>query len=166
MRTFCERPGFYVRCLLLVPLLLLAAGCGAGKSGSVSGKVYYKGEVLKSGTVAFYPEGGGGNFTSPIGADGSYTITKVRPGKMKISVASAAAGVQLGPQMGRGQAAAKKGMEQRKDKLKENAPPGAPVGTTASEPGVKLPEKYTDPERSGLSVEVTGGKQEHDIKLD
>lgn len=176
MRTSCKMSGFFVKCLLPLSLFVLAAGCG--RSGTVSGKVYYKGEVLKSGTVGFFPEGQGGSFSSPIGPDGSYSIAKLPAGPAKITVLSAASGPpsglkggggkggKKGPQTG-GQNVAKKGMEQQSSMLKkkENIPPGAPVGD-ASSGGVDLPPKYSDPQKSGLQVEVTGGKQNFDIKMD
>jgi hypothetical protein len=31
---------------------------------------------------------------------------------------------------------------------------------------VKIPEKYKDPKISGLTLEVTGGRQTYDIKLE
>lgn len=168
MRTSCKRARIFVAFLFLLPLLLLAVGCG-GKEGSVSGKVTYKGEALKSGTVAFYPEGKGGSFTGGIKPDGSYLITKVPPGAAKITVVTGSTKAPTAgemKQMGRGAQAAQKGMENAKSRLKENAPPGAPVGSSSSEPAVAVPEKYNDPEKSGLTVTVTGGKQTHDIKIE
>src|SRR5262245_44267868 len=73
----------------LAPILLgLAAlsGCGPGV-GQVSGKVYFRGEVLKSGTVIFIGSDGQ-PVHSPIRDDGSYFIEKSRVGPAKIGVVS------------------------------------------------------------------------------
>jgi hypothetical protein len=76
---------------LVIPLVLLAAGCGKGgpKVGSVSGKVYYRGALLKGGTIAFVPDpemGGHGEVTGvEIGADGSYTL-EAPPGWHRVTV--------------------------------------------------------------------------------
>ena len=51
-------------CALLLSSLLVAAGCS--RTGNVSGKVTYKGQTLKAGTVQFFPEGKGGDYSSPI----------------------------------------------------------------------------------------------------
>src|SRR4051794_22586118 len=68
--------------LLLTPLGL--SGCGA--SGSVSGKVSYKGTMLKGGTVTFHSPMGKASAVAQIGEDGSYTIEKVPAGDVKICV--------------------------------------------------------------------------------
>ena len=57
------------RCTSLFALVVLAcaalAGCGKGK-GDISGKVSYKGTLLKGGNVTFVNEEGGPSFTAAI----------------------------------------------------------------------------------------------------
>jgi hypothetical protein len=165
MCTSCKRVGFLVKCLLLVPLFVLAVGCS--KEGTVSGKVYYKGKLLQSGAVNFVPEGKGNSVGSPIGKDGSYSVSKVPAGLAKISVVTGSAKPpstqEMQKEMGRGAAMAQKGMEKQKSMLKEKGKPAEAEGPTEE---IHLPEKYSNPDESGLSVEVKGGKQVHDIKID
>ena len=159
------------RGLLLVSLLLLASGCG-GRKGSVSGKVYYKNEPLKLGMVQFFPEKEGGSFSAQIGPDGSYSISKLPKGPAKISV-SASAGNPMakggpqamggvgGPMASRGMKGAAEMMRKGKEQAGDVAPP-----TSVTQSHKSIPEKYGDPETSNLSVDVTGGSQTFDIKLD
>jgi hypothetical protein len=53
--------------------LLLLAGCGAHES-AVTGKVTIDDAPLTSGTVAFYPQGGGAAAYGSIQSDGTYTL--------------------------------------------------------------------------------------------
>lgn len=162
------------RFILMCPLLfsLLAAGCGQG--GTVSGKIYYKGEPVSGGTIYFYPKGQGGNYASVIGKDGSYSIAKLPPGPAKISVivGSRRMPTEVLTRMRGGQAAAKgiKAMEKIGRAASEepgNDAGAKEPGNTAEAKGNKsVPEKYADPEKSGLTIDVTGGKQTHDIKLE
>jgi hypothetical protein len=70
-RRFPASPG---ACAIYCALLLLPlAGCGAHES-AVSGKVTIEGTPLTSGTVVFYPAGGGAAAYGSIQSDGAYTI--------------------------------------------------------------------------------------------
>ena len=155
-------------CLLLFPLSVLASGCGS-KDGTVSGTVYYKGQPIKGGTVYFFPEKESGSHLALIGTDGTYSISKLPMGPAKISVMVAVPGVPKSVfsqgKFGGGQAAEKglKGRmtEEAKKEIEEQAKPSNITGYSAP-----IPEKYSNPERSGLKIDVTGGNQTHDIKMD
>jgi hypothetical protein len=44
---------------------------------------------------------------------------------------------------------------------------GEESGTAATaKDKISVPDKYADPEKSGLKIDVTGGKQTHDIQLE
>lgn len=157
------------RGLLIASLLLIAGGCGAGK-GNVSGKVYYKDKPLTVGMVQFFPEKQGGDFSSPIAADGSYTITKLPTGPAKITVISNTTNPisSMGPMM---RGAAGKGMKGAEEQMKKSKTEGGkedsgPSAFAATKGGPTIPGKYNSPDESGLSVNVTGGSQTFDIKLD
>lgn len=151
--------------LLLSSLLVLAAGCGS-KGGTVSGKVYYKDQPLPAGFVQFFPEGKGGDFSSPIKEDGSYSISKVPPGPVKITVI-----VNTGnplanmPPMARGKGA--QGMKTASEMMKKGKEGGEGGGNPFDiKKGIKIPPNYGSPDTSNLKLDVTGGIQPHDIKLD
>jgi hypothetical protein len=131
-----------------VPLLACLAGCGSYK---VSGKVTYKGQPLHTGIVVF-TTADGWTGTSQIKADGSYSIANVPPGTAKIGVES------FGEQ-----AKAPRNPKikiQRRPKDEHTPPPAA-----ADNAPVQLPVKFKKPETSGLTCEVTGRTQIHDIQI-
>lgn len=142
----CKIASFRVALVALVAVALtLVTGCG-GK-GTVTGKVTYAGKALPYGSVQF--QGSGGVLVGEIQPDGSYTVSGVGTGSAKISVTcqdpkyadymravSAAARDPKGPK-----------------------PKGRP------EDFDKIPSRYSDFEQSGLTYEVKGGTQTHNIDL-
>jgi hypothetical protein len=127
-------------------LLVLASGCepGAQRLAGVRGKVSFKGIPLNTGTIVFTPDplrGTSGSIArSEIGRDGGYVLqTKGMPGAAvgwhRVTVMA----------MDRGFA-------------------GGPDGDRVT-PRSLLPEKYSDPQLSGLSCQVRGG-QENPIDFD
>lgn len=160
----------FQRCLsvfLLSSLLVFAAGCG--KTGTVSGKVTYKGQPLTAGMVQFFPQNKGGDFSSAIKEDGSYSISKLPPGPVKISVTSNTTSPldNMPPMGGRGVAA--KGMKEAEKMMKKSKGEGEGGGggnPFESKKGVAIPANFGNPETSNLKLDVTGGSQPHDIKLD
>jgi hypothetical protein len=156
---------------LIVCLLLGTAGCAS--KGDITGKVLYRGKPLPGGTVTFLPAGGKGAYVSPILGDGSYSLTQVPPGEVKIVVETESR--NPAPQ-GNSQAAAKartymemmqKKMEEEMQKRKQVMPPGRRIVPLppSKEEYVPIPAQYKDPDKSGLTYTVTGGKQTHDIEL-
>jgi hypothetical protein len=131
-----------------VLLPLLVAGCGPAV-GDVSGTVSFKGEPLGSGLVVFH----GQKATVPanIAADGTFTASKVPVGPVKVTVET------IAPQSG------KSGGEGGKVSGVGMSATGAP--TTPAGKYVKIPDKYKDPNNSGLTYEVKSGSQQHNIEL-
>jgi hypothetical protein len=130
-------------CLVLLP----AAGCGAGSPSlvSVTGRVTYRGVPLRTGCVVFAPDpqrGGTGPLAvAQIQPDGSYQL---RTG----DAAGAVAGWHRVTVVS--------------------------LETTAARPGelyaiprLLVPAKYADPEMSGLSREVSAGRENRiDVDLE
>jgi hypothetical protein len=137
-------------------LLMLTAGCVASTS-TVSGKVVYQGQPLTSGTVTLYGANGAVH-ASLLDAGGCYSIPGVGRGPAKVTVTTHAAipagfeKVQPHPDF--------------KPAFKVVLPGSEPGGAGAKACGyVRIPEKYGNPDQSGLTLEVTGGLQTFDIKL-
>jgi hypothetical protein len=154
-----------VRILVLLFLGFLVSGCSSSK-GTVSGKVFYKGKPLPKGSVTFLLESGGA-YGSGIKADGSYTIEKVPAGKVKIIV-TVPSQAKDDPRM----AMMKQAMKSNKLEISEEAKKDMPAEfkSALEEPGssgapISIPKHYSDPEKSGLELIVTGGQQNHDIEL-
>lgn len=134
---------------LLGLLVLALVGCG-GSTGSVTGKVTLKGKPVTAGTVTFL----GSNqqvSTSPIDAEGNYTIAKVALGPAKISVTPPPP--------------APTGMMMKMDPSKMGGDAEKPTESAPAAKAVPIPENYQNPEKSGLTYTVTKGKNEHDIEL-
>jgi len=135
-----------------------AAGCRAPATGSVSGKVYYNGKVLKGGYVSFLPAEGQAAPPATIQEDGSYSVPKVLAGPVKICVDTSS----LNP-------------ANRPAGSRYKPPPGQKPPSGFGEGGdpaelIKrytwIPPKYSQPDMTTLTYTVTAGAQEHDIKLD
>jgi hypothetical protein len=135
--------------LCLVTIVALAmVGC-APKKGVVSGVVTYKGKPVPNAAVTFHGPNGttGGGVSGP---DGKYTVNEAPVGSVKIAVATTPPITLPGP------AGAAK------------PPSGLPGGLEDPMQGMKyvpLPAKYADTEQSGLTLTVTGGKQDYNIDL-
>lgn len=143
---------------LAVGVLLSAMGCGPG-SGDLSGKVYYQGKALTGGMLLYQNSAEEFSGSTSIGADGSYKITNVPGGTLQIAVdtsSGAVADPTKVPKEGQGYSAPG-GMQN------PNAAAGAATGPAG--PVVQVPAQYASIETSNLSVEVTGGDQQEDIKI-
>jgi hypothetical protein len=116
---------------------LIVGGCGA-KTGTVSGKVTYKGEPVPGGFINFLPQTGpdqGRVFSSTIDESGSYQVAGVPVGPVKIIIQDPGG---------------RPPMNKPKEK---KAPPR------------KYPKRYGTLEGSDLTYAVVGGSQQHDVKL-
>lgn len=127
-------------------LTALVLGCGSSQDGfaPVRGKIFYHGKLVRTGTIVFAPDALRGTIgplsRAEIQPDGSYALqTKGVPGAVpgwhRVTVLSQESSSSNGP---------------------DEEPP---------RPRSLLPEKYRDPELSGLSCEVRGG-QENQIDFD
>jgi hypothetical protein len=138
----------WTRFVVLFATLCASAslGCGSRKA-TVSGTISYKGEKLGNGSVKFV---GANNQAAVglIGPDGTYTATSVPLGTVKVSVETVPTGkVSSDTSMG------VKGPDM-----------GAQFQGQAGK-YVRIPDKYKDAEKSGLTYEVKPGPQTHDINL-
>jgi len=132
---------------LAVALALCAAGVsGCGSSGPPMGRVYGKvtlnGKPVPKGTVAFVTTSPDGrNATGTIGEDGSYTLQTETPGD----------GALVGDY--------KVGIVSRDEVILDYIPP-KPVP-----PKRLVPEKYENPNTSGLTAKVESGSNTKNFEL-
>ncbi len=146
---------------LLSGVLLLAAGCGSSgpprevDRAEVSGKVLFKNKPLPGGRVTFVLSKGGFSASGDIDENGQYKVM-APVGDVQIGVDNR----MLEPP--------------KKDKKGKKEAPKPPPIKLPGDPDVpppkgkylKIPEKYADPGKSGLSYKVEKGTQTHDINLD
>jgi hypothetical protein len=134
----------------------------------VSGKVLYKGKPLTGGVVTFLPASGG-CVNAKIKEDGSYSMAKAPPGKVKVGVVSTSSKPPPSPTVAKmvREMKGKKKREFTQEELDKRPPEFRDALEYSSGPGkvVEIPKKYNDAEKSGLEYEVVGGKEEHDIDL-
>ena len=128
---------------LLLLVISSAAGCGK-PLGQVSGKVFFKDQALDSGTVTFVGQDNYKAFCA-IGPDNTYSFDNVPVGPVKIAFESHH---RVPPGF-------RNGKPPPKFLQKEETPAPAPP----------IPEKYKNPEQSGLTYTVKAGQQIFDIKL-
>jgi hypothetical protein len=130
----------------------MLAGCGGSSQSTVTGKVSYKGQPLKGGTVTIIPQSGGIASTT-IGEDGSYKIDKVPTGPAKVTVDTkslrpASKNQSFGPYA---------------KAPKDITTPGNQQGDPSRY--VQIPDQYADPDSSDLTLTVKKGAQQFDIDL-
>jgi hypothetical protein len=138
-------------------LLVVVTGCSS--YGSISGKVTYQNRPLTGGTVLFTSSSGKGSQSSPIREDGSYTITKMPIGLAKVAIQSASG------QQSKGIKGPPAGMMPKAGQMPEGVKSGVYNPSATKGPGEDIPDKYGDPEVSGLTFQVKGGAQTFDIPL-
>src|SRR5262249_42747738 len=145
--------------------LFLLGGCG-GPSGVVSGKVSYKGTPLNAGEILFLTEKGQ-LLRSTIDPEGNYSISKVPAGTVKIGVLPAMQGPPAPTVMRGGPPGS--GRPPEIPLPKEGGPPPEfrdAFKPKAADPKLKdFPQKYKEPETSGLTYSASGGSQTYPIEL-
>jgi hypothetical protein len=148
MKIICSRMrrGSALLCVLL--LLPWASGCGDKAKGVVSGKVTYQGKPLANGTVTFVPEEGAPQHAE-IKSDGTYRMTHAPMGLVKIGVESRASQESSAPK-----------------KMPRNPEDYGKLEKAMTGKDSLIPEKYADPNQSGLTFTVKKGQQKHDIDLE
>ncbi len=133
---------FVLHLLPLAALCLLSAGCGPPK-GTVSGKVTHKNKPVVWGTVTIIASDNV-QYAAQITPEGTYSIPNVPGGPVKISLTSPNpdGNVRGGPAATAGGAG---------DGGGGNTAPAIKPGAWFA-----IPEKYSDPQKSGLTGTVRG----------
>jgi hypothetical protein len=138
MSTYSYR-WFPAGILGLVALLVAASGCGGNKKMTINGTVSYKGQRLSGGMLQFVGPKEGAPSAASIHKDGTFIMTDVTPGEVKVSI-------QPTPQ--------------------SSGPSGDKKASGPKITADDLPEKYRDPEKSGLRYTITPDTRQLDIKID
>ena len=133
-------------------VLCVLAGCGSSDGRShtapVKGKVTYKGEPLRTGSIVFVPDAGGKTAAADISAEGEYVLGSYEatdgaiPGKHRVMI------IALSAPGGTG-------LPEDTIKLKGGAQ--APVNL--------IPERFADDKTSKLIADVKDGENTIDIVL-
>jgi hypothetical protein len=129
-----------VRLTILLSAALFVTGCGA-RPGRLTGRVTYQGAALPSGSVLVHAADGN-VYAAALAADGTFAVDGVPPGPARVTVRShpRIPPALLGP-----------------DRNK-------PAGREAAR-FVRIPARYGQPDRSGLTWRVRPGAQTCDFDL-
>jgi hypothetical protein len=130
--------------------VLAVSGCGSSK-GTVSGKVVCGGKAVVWGSVTLIASDNM-TYAAQITPEGTYSVPNVPGGPVKICVTSPNPDT-----VARGGPAPRGTASDRAD--------AAPVAKPPDGSWVELPEKYSDPEKSGLTGTVNGNTT-IDLNLD
>lgn len=141
-------------CLLLVVGLSWIAGCGVREStlpesgASLTGTITYKGKPIEFAMVRVQSKDGKQYASGQVNDDGKYRVDNVPLGEVMIAVDTAAAqGEFVAQNMAKaGAAADPKASKKRVDPT-----------------FVNVPQKYSDPAKSGLSTTIQKGENTFDI---
>lgn len=159
---------------LLLPLF--GMGCGSGNSTpkyDLKGTVTFKGQPAQNVQIELHSSAGQ-VYTAQTKDDGSFLMTQVIPAEMKVAVKSMGSGPAYQATGGTVQAATKSGNMYGKGKSLEGAKADKPVERKMSDSdfkgpvlptSTKLPAKYADPAKSGLTWSVTEQATTKDFSL-
>lgn len=139
---------------LLLTIGLLGCSGNSHAPARVSGSVSYKGQPIKAGKMQFHTPDGVA-YDAQISSDGTYTATDVPVGELVITVETES----LKPKAGKGKDAEKRaGMVQK-------PPPGVASAPAPADYYIKIPEKYSNAKTSPLTLNVSRGRQVHNVDL-
>jgi len=158
---------------------VVLVGCSR-PTGSISGKVTYKGELLKVGNISFVSTEGQQTASTMINEDGTYTIQNITAGSCKVCVETSSYNpanmsgdkfAQAKYNMPGGQkqkeAAAAKPLDSS-IKVPEGYHPSDPADAQSKRNKARftsISEKYAKSDTTDLSYTVVAGAQTFDIDL-
>ena len=145
-----------------IAVLCLAGGCGPDYKarGMVKGKVTYNKKSLTTGTVMFYAASNNITSSAAIDTEGNYVMDDAPLGEVKITVTVTALPPGKGMKYGPGKAAAE-GESKDPTGVLESIPIMGKMPATV----LRIDEKYSKPDTSGLSFTVEKGEQTHNLEL-
>lgn len=141
------------RCLLLtgcwMPAVFALAGCGGSGLATVEGKVTVDGQPVSAGRVVFRSADGKSTVIAKIATDGSYRALNVPQEAMNVTVA--------------GLSKFERSRIQHGVKGKRTSESKARAAAIESSP--KVPEKYQNPDASGLTFTAQSGTNTYNIEI-
>ncbi len=130
--------------------LLTLCGCSSDKA-SASGEVRYKGKLVKGGSLVFSGPDGVAIVTN-IDPEGTYSVSGVKPGKVKVGLNGAS------PSEG--------GRSGREAGGRGSPPPPASSAAKNDPDAVVIPKELGSPESSGITIELKPGSNSVNITVD
>ncbi len=146
----------FVRMLVGVLLLIGLVGCSGNskRSGTITGKITYKGQPVNNAALLMYPAGTtkeGDAITIPVTAEGEFIIQELNPGEYHIVVQGAEGNSQ--------EADLSKIPENKREEVKKKLEAMRPPTT------IKFPDKYKKLKTTTLKIEVNNKDRKEDLEL-
>lgn len=149
------RFGVFAVAILVAAVL---SGCNDVPRSRIHGIVKFQGKPLTDASVIFIASDNKTHIVN-LKSDGSFDVSGVAQGLVKVSVQQALPKVAPRPDPSHS-SGSKAGVVDEKAKAVRPEPP-----VTTKDSGPRLPTLYTDPEKSGLSLELKELDQEWSIDL-
>jgi hypothetical protein len=143
--------------------LALVLGCGGSSSSAnltVSGKVTVKGAPAKNVMIKLSSHSGAEFQGGPTDEQGKFTISGVTPGEMQVSFSEVGGGTSTPGMNAKAQA------KMNELKNKELRSKGVDLPETTTVESTKIPHRYTDKTKSGLTWNVTPDNLTKDFPLE
>ncbi len=146
-----------------IAVLCLAGGCGPDYKarGVVKGKVTYNKKALTSGTVMFYAASNNITSSAFIDGEGNYVMNDAPLGEVKITVTVTSLPPGKPMKYGPGKAASEGESKDPTGTVSESIPIMSKMPSSI----LRIDEKFSKPETSGLSFTVEKGEQTHNLEL-
>jgi len=145
--------------ILILAIVLLGCSKNPQAPAKISGSLAYKGQPIKAGTMQFHtPQGVA--YSAQISTDGTYSATDLPEGELIITVETE----HLNPAKKPPVATSKDAEKRKKMMQSREQPQGSAV--VPEEPYIKIPEKYSNPKTSPLTVTLKSGRQVHNVDLE
>ncbi len=139
--------------------LCALAGCGGSGSGTVEGRVTLDGRPVAAGRVSFRSADGKNTAVAKIAPDGSYRVLDVPCDAMRVSVNPLDKFERIKLQRDAGGAKSKGEARGPEAQAKQSDI------AEALEAAMNVPEKYRNPDTSGLTLTVKSGTNTYDIEI-
>lgn len=139
----------------------MVLGCAKNKlaPARVSGSLTYKNKPIKAGSMHFHTPDGVA-YPATISQDGTYSAADLPEGELVVTVETES----INPN--RGGAAKGKTGEMRMKMVQQQPPPGVAANIPPpTELYVKIPEKFSNPKTSPLTVTLKSGRQVQNLDL-
>ncbi len=133
----------------MILFVFALAGCGGRGTAIVEGKVTLDGQPLSAGRVVFLSPDGKTSVIAKLAPDGSYHATEVPCEVVKVTVTPLDKFERIKTQRG----------------AKGKGSGISEAQADALEASTKIPEKYSDPDASGLTLTVKSGTNTYHIEI-
>jgi len=153
------------RCFAYILLFCIAVVSGCGQSANpvaparVSGKLTYKNQPIKGGNMRLYAADGS-SYDAIISSDGTYSSTNAPTGEVVVTVETESINPhKTAPKSAEAQ------MRMKAMDMSSRRPGSQGPEVKPTDNYIKIPEKYSNPKTSPLTLTLKNGRQVHDIDL-